>query len=30
MATITTSNPPAVRAPTGYTHGLLLRAWSGG
>ena len=21
---ITTSNPPAVRAPTGYTHGLLL------
>jgi 2-iminobutanoate/2-iminopropanoate deaminase len=24
MATITTSNPPTVRAPTGYTHGLLL------
>ena len=24
MATITTSNPPNVRAPTGYTHGLLL------
>jgi enamine deaminase RidA (YjgF/YER057c/UK114 family) len=24
MATITTSNPPAVRAPAGYTHGLLL------
>jgi 2-iminobutanoate/2-iminopropanoate deaminase len=24
MATITTSNPPSVRAPTGYTHGLLL------
>ena len=24
MATITSSNPPAVRAPTGYTHGLLL------
>jgi len=24
MATITTSNPPHVRAPTGYTHGLLL------
>ena len=24
MAIITTSNPPAVRAPTGYTHGLLL------
>jgi enamine deaminase RidA (YjgF/YER057c/UK114 family) len=25
MATITTSNPPTVRAPTGYTHGLLLQ-----
>jgi len=24
MATITSSNPPAVRAPTGYTHGLVL------
>jgi enamine deaminase RidA (YjgF/YER057c/UK114 family) len=24
MATITTSNPASVRAPTGYTHGLLL------
>jgi enamine deaminase RidA (YjgF/YER057c/UK114 family) len=24
MATITTSNPPTVRSPTGYTHGLLL------
>ena len=24
MATITSSNPPAVRSPTGYTHGLLL------
>ncbi len=24
MATITTSNPPNVRAPTGYAHGLLL------
>jgi enamine deaminase RidA (YjgF/YER057c/UK114 family) len=24
MATITLSNPPNVRAPTGYTHGLLL------
>jgi enamine deaminase RidA (YjgF/YER057c/UK114 family) len=25
MATITTSNPPTVRPPTGYTHGLLLQ-----
>jgi enamine deaminase RidA (YjgF/YER057c/UK114 family) len=25
MATVTTSNPPTVRAPTGYTHGLLLQ-----
>ena len=25
MATITSSNPTAVRAPTGYTHGLLLQ-----
>src|SRR3984957_2231570 len=24
MATVTMSNPPNVRAPTGYTHGLLL------
>ena len=24
MATITACNPPTVRAPTGYTHGLLL------
>lgn len=24
MATITASNPPSVRAPTGYTHGVLL------
>ena len=24
MATITTSNPPAVRAPTGYVHGMVL------
>jgi 2-iminobutanoate/2-iminopropanoate deaminase len=25
MATVTRSNPPAVRAPTGYTHGMLLQ-----
>jgi len=25
MATVTMSNPPAVRAPTGYTHGMLLQ-----
>ena len=25
MATVTMSNPAAVRAPTGYTHGLLLQ-----
>jgi 2-iminobutanoate/2-iminopropanoate deaminase len=25
MATVTMSNPPSVRAPTGYTHGLLLQ-----
>jgi 2-iminobutanoate/2-iminopropanoate deaminase len=25
MATITASNPSTVRAPTGYTHGLLLQ-----
>ena len=24
MATITSSNPPAVRSPTGYTHGVVL------
>jgi enamine deaminase RidA (YjgF/YER057c/UK114 family) len=25
MATVTMSNPPTVRAPTGYTHGMLLQ-----
>jgi 2-iminobutanoate/2-iminopropanoate deaminase len=25
VATVTKSNPSAVRAPTGYTHGLLLQ-----
>jgi len=25
MATVTMSNPPSVRAPTGYTHGLVLQ-----
>ena len=24
MAVITTSNPPTVRAPTGYTHGIVV------
>jgi 2-iminobutanoate/2-iminopropanoate deaminase len=24
MATITVSNPPTVRAPTGYSHGILV------
>jgi 2-iminobutanoate/2-iminopropanoate deaminase len=24
MATVTLSNPPALRPPTGYTHGLLM------
>ena len=24
MATITTSNPPAVRAPSGYSHGIVI------
>ena len=24
MAVITSSNPPAVRAPTGYSHGILI------
>ena len=24
MAVITSSNPPAVRAPTGYSHGILM------
>jgi enamine deaminase RidA (YjgF/YER057c/UK114 family) len=24
MAAITTSNPPAVRAPTGYSHGIVV------
>ncbi len=26
MTVITASNPPSVRAPTGYTHGLLLES----
>ena len=25
MAPVTMSNPPSVRAPTGYTHGLVLQ-----
>jgi enamine deaminase RidA (YjgF/YER057c/UK114 family) len=25
MATVTMSNPPTVRAPTGYTHAMLLQ-----
>ena len=24
MATITSSNPPTVRAPTGYSHGIII------